>query len=377
MFKQLFITLFFLSSFELQKGYAQAVPFTATIDCNSNPNRIVAINMPPVSSPTTLWTGIFDYKDACNRLWVNSSYNCGNGGNQPRYFLDLFDFGTRLWTQYVGPVGCPIFEVPHGTWRVRGQNPVESNGSGCDGGHVLVYNTNNQWIGWLGKYDNAPMVTSNVVVTGPTLQNEVTAVYKETHGTIGNALFNYDETPKLNTQNTRNYDRWWIAIFEHGGLNRYGTLGWTFGFIPNDEINLQAVWINAGFDHFEPITSGVTYEVQFAVASQCNQSWVQANLPFFGVCTEGMPCREVFEEAEINLIPNPASISFKLSGFEMDASISSQHLIIQDLSGRVLKEFAQVNQGNFDVSDLPNGVYVVNLLGGETHPKTFKLSVVR
>lgn len=354
------------------------MPFTATIDCINRPDRIVAINMPPVGSSTTLWTGVFSYQNPCSRVFLFTGLACGHGNNQPRYFLDSYSFSTGLWTQWVGPVGCPIFEsLPHGTWRVRGQNPIEVNGSGCEGGHVSVYNNLQQWIGYLGTYVGAPMDTSNIVVTGPTQQNEVTAKYIETYGTLNNALFNYDETPKLSTFGTKNYDRWWIAIFEHGGQNRYGGPGWTFGFIPNDEINLRDVWVSAGFDKFEPITSGVTYEVQFAVAGQCNQYWVQASLPYFGVCTQGMPCREAFEEPEVSLSPNPANDAFRLSSFDTGAYGSGQHLSIHDLNGRVVKEFAQANQEYFDVSDLSNGLYLVSLWEGESRKKTFKLSIVR
>lgn len=377
MFKQLSITFLLLGSFALQKTCAQAAPFTATNNCYNNPDRIVAINMPPVNYPVTLWTGAFTYQDPCNRIWEYATLSCGNGGNQPRYFLDFFDFNSGVWVQWAGPVGCPIFDVPHGAWRVRGQNPIEANGSGCDGGHILVYNNAQQLIGWLGTYVNAPMLTSNVVVIGPTQQDEISAKYKETYGTLNNALFNYDEIPKLNTFNTENYDRWWIAIFEHGGQNRYASQGWTFGFIPNNEINLQTVWAQATGGDFEPITSGVTYEVQFAVAGHCNEFWVQANLPFFGVCVEGMLCREVFEEHEISLNPNPANNAFRLSGLDMDASNSDQRLSIYDLSGRVVKEFVQVKQEDFDVSDLSNGLYVVRLWEGERSKKTFKLSVLR
>jgi len=376
MFKKLFFILLFLSSLGLRKASAQAAPFAITLNCSNN--RITAINIPQVNSPTPLWTGAFTFEDPCNRVFVYPTY-CGNGSNQPRFFLDRFNFDTKTWLQWAGPVGCPVFDVQHATWRVRMQNPIEVNGSGCEGGHVRIYNDNDQWIGWLGTYENAPMITSsNVVVAGPTTQNEVAAKYKETYGIIGNARFNYDEIPKLNTFNTKNYDRWWIAIYERGGQNRFGGLGWTFGFIPNDEINLSAVWsavTNGGT--FAPVTSGVTYEVQFAVAGQCNQFWVQASLPFFGVCIEGMPCREVFMEPDISLNPNPANTAFRLSGLDLNTSNPDQRLTIYDLSGRIVKEFLQVNQEDFNISDLPIGLYVVSLWEGERRIKTLKLSIVR
>jgi len=375
MFKQLLFTISLLVSFAIQKAGAQAGSFEITVNCANN--RITGINVPPVQSATTLWTGVFAYENLCRRVHSFTPLACGNGSNQPRFFLDYYNFSTKTWVQSVGPAGCPIFDVAHGTWRVRAQNPIALNGSGCDGGHILVYNNAAQWIGWMGTYTNAPIFTSNVVVVGPTQQNEVNAAYKETYGTIGNSLFNYDEIPMLNTTNTINYENWWIAIFERGGQNRFGGQGWTSGFIPNDEINLQQVWTNAGFDGFAPITSGVTYEVQFAVAGRCNQYWVQANLPFFGVCSQSMPCREVIEEPEISLNPNPANNSFRLSGLDIGAPSSDQRLSIYDLSGRIVKEFGQINQDDFDVSDLSSGLYVVSLWEGGNRTKTLKLSIAR
>ncbi|MFN0213915.1 MAG: T9SS type A sorting domain-containing protein [Saprospiraceae bacterium] len=377
MLKQLSFVFLLMTLLGAQKSEAQLSPFTATIDCINYPNRIVAVNMPPVNSATRLWTGTFVFENPCRRVFWSAN-GCGNGANQPQYYLERYDFATGTWNNFAGPQKCPTFSnLPHGTWRVIGQNPIESNGSGCEGGHILVYNVLEQWIGYLGTYINAPKVVSNVVVTEPTLQNEIAATYIETYGTLDNALFNYDETPKINTTGTINYDRWWIAIFERGGQNRYGGLGWTFGFIPNNEINLQTVWsqvTNGG--SFAPITSGVTYDVQFAIMGQCNSEWVESGISNFGVCPEGLLCKGVFEESDISLAPNPANSSFHLSGIDMNDPGSNYHLKLLDLSGRVVKEFTQVSSDELDVSDIPNGLYAVSLLDGERQVKTFKLSIV-
>lgn len=356
---------------------AQSLPFSATVDCINHPNRVVAVNMPPVNSATTLWTGAFKYENPCRRLFLWGNGQCGNGSNQPLYTLERFNFGTGVWSTFAGPQTCPTFSnLPHGTWRVKGQNPIEENGSGCEEGHILIYNTAGQFIGYKGTYTNAPTVTSTITVTEPTLQSEINATYIETYGILDNALFNVDETPKMNTTGTINYTHWWIAIFERGGQNRYGGLAWTPGFIPNNEIDLKVVWNQAGFPDFDYVSNGVTYDVQFAIAGPCNPVWIESPITNFGVCP-GMNCREVFEDSDMSLSPNPANTTFRLSGLDLSADNSNLHLRIMDLSGRIVKEFAQVNQDEFDISELSNGLYLVNVLEGENHKKSLKLSVAR
>ncbi len=329
-----------------------------------------------------LWTGTFNYVNPCRRTFFHSNLNCGNGADQPQYFLDVYNWTSKAWTQWVGPVGCPYGNVPHGTWRWRAKNPIEQIGSGCNEGHILVYDNPlpfGNWIGYLGTYNGAPTYTSNITVAGPTLQNEVKAKYKETIGNLNNALFNYNETPKLDTKGTINYDRYWVAIYELGGQNR-STGSWYFDFIPNDEINLLDIWKTAFGSNatFEPYnTTTIKYQVQFAAMGPCNSSgWVEAALPTFGVCTSALMCRGAFEEQEVEVNPNPASSTFHLDNFQPEVT-QDYRLTVTDLSGRTVKEYTDLTTTDFDVSDMSDGLYMVTLWKKDAVVKTFKLSVVK
>ena len=374
--KHIFITIFLAAFAMIQQSTAQ---LTASVDCITN--TVSVTGMPTVSSPMPLWTGAFIYQNPCGRVFQYATLGCGNGSNQPRYFLDRYNWTTKTWSVYAGPTGCPTStnNLPHGTWRWRGENPIEQNGSGCATGHILVYNNLGQTIGYLGTYNGAPSYTSNVTVTGPTLASEVKAKYKETIGNLTNALFNYNEIPKIDTKGTINYDRYWVAIYELGGQNR-STGSWYDGFIPGDEINLLNIW-KAAFGPnatFEPVnTTSITYQVQFAAMGPCNSAgWVEANLSNFGVCTSAIICRGAFEEQEVEVNPNPASSTFHLDNFQPEVT-QDYRLTVTDLSGRTVKEYTDLTTTDFDVSDMSDGLYMVTLWKKDAVVKTFKLSVVK
>ncbi len=78
----------------------------------------------------------------------------------------------------------------------------------------------------------------------------------------------------------------------------------------------------------------------------------------------------------ISLYPNPANSTFSLRDWKVKENVQ-QNVTLSDLTGKVIKSFKQPTSSEFDISDVSNGLYIVNVW--EEGHKTFnsKISVVR
>ncbi|MEQ8705733.1 MAG: T9SS type A sorting domain-containing protein [Phaeodactylibacter sp.] len=385
-FFQLFM-LAFLSHFIAQDSFAQ----TATVNCSNN--SITVTNLPPY--PTVYMQGSFlacrdgggfyagcdeDGRPACCR-----SLPSPGTPSKPRIYLEQLQYGSGSWLEVEGPQTSTVFNnLAKGTYRIKVQNPdIAENACGTDKfgniirGRTCLFNDNGQFIGYLGTWDNSPFggtppTYSNTVTVGVTDQSDIAWNFIDANG---NDLFNPGEPIRMNTTGTKNYDAWWVAIFENGGQNRWWSNYWTEGQIPGDQIDLNALTSGAfqsGTNDFAQIP--VSYTVQFAISAECNTSWTNLNRNF-AVCPSGLGCR-IAENEEIRVFPNPANHSFQLLNYDVDIT-KQQRIVLMDMNGRIVKSFEHIGSPGFDISDLANGLYLVSIWENGNRLLTTKLSIVK
>jgi hypothetical protein len=271
------------------------------------------------------------------------------------------------WVTVAGWQLSPQFNnLPHGWYRIAVRAPRYIAAPNCTTGWIKIYNTFNQHVGFEGEW--APTIYSNMVTVGETVQSDVSWTFIDP---TPNHHFNYLEEVKINTVGTKNYDHWWVAIFEYGGQNRYWSNGWTSGLIPGNVINLTEFSLGTFNGVFEPIPN-YYYMVQFAISSKCDTEWTNQDDHFY-VCPSGMPCR-IAGQDEVVVSPNPASTSFSISNLGIS---ENSRVTLTDLTGKTVKSFARSDQSLFDISDLPDGLYILNIWNGNTHIHTAKLSVLK
>jgi hypothetical protein len=270
-----------------------------------------------------------------------------------------------------------VFNVStHGTYRIENQRPVVLKNATCPNGRDVL-NVLGQLVGKRGEFETSQAIPllgipsmplqstfSNEVVVGATVPSDITWNFVDANG---NNLFNPGDQIRMNTTGTRNYEAWWLAVFENGGQNRYWSNGWQTGQIPS-ELNLNA---RCAFGQdFKQIP--VSYTVQFAISANCNTSWTNLDRNF-SICPAGFGCR-VAEEDMISLYPNPANNTFQLLNID---PAKGQRVLLTDIAGRTVKSFDPIAQSEFDISDLSNGLYIVSVWEGEHRAFTTKLSVVK
>lgn len=297
---------------------------------------------------------------------MHPKYNCSDGADDPRYTLQLDSGG--VWVDKVGPQGCPEFKnvSVHGTYRIAIQVPIEVDGSGCEEGHILVYNTNNQWIGYLGTYEGAPTYYTNTFIIGATTPSDIAYTFIDPTPNDPFATgYDFGEVVRINTAASKNYDLWWLAIFEEGPIyQRYRSNGWTNGTVSN--LNLTTFWSFPPHNtwNFEALH---LYIVQFVIEkSKCRNGievpgeWNVLERTFL-VCPAGSGCRIGVDAQKIVLSPNPASSVIRLLHFEMDAG-REYRLTIADLAGRAVRSMTlSSNENEVDISGLSKGMYVVTV----------------
>lgn len=273
-------------------------------------------------------------------------------------------FETITSAQY--PPNNTFTNLAHGAYRVRVKIPIPIIANNCISGFVNVYSTNGQYLGRRGWYpDNEEgeqqnVFYSNSAVVGNTVAADNSYMFIDVPETGSENTYDYGEVVKINTAASKNYNQWWVAIFENGGANRYNSNGWSFGTIPSNEVNLIDVWqLNHPSWNFEVNRS---YTVQFVVENQqClnGSGWNVNNRDFF-ICQAGSGCRTGEDSREISIGPNPASTSIRLQNFEPDLG-REYRMLVSDLSGRVVKS-VELTDSEVDISSLPSGMFVVNVL---------------
>lgn len=321
-------------------------------------------------------------EDPCRKVLIFSSTE----PLEERYSLQRQN-PNLTWTvvSTLAPIGGVYTGLSHGTYRVEVSVPSKVSAPNCkDGIRVFAYET--KWYGYVGAYTSAP-VTSNTVYIGATDQNDIKFNWIKTMGTpappnlASPPIYCFQENPKINTTGTLNYDRYWVAIFETGAgaSNRYTNTGWIFGKIPGNQIDLlYDVWKknNSNWE-FTPNDqfANASYSVQFAISNSCNSGWTTISnpMPFFQRRPQGWVCRNTDDDVAIAVSPNPANGYFKIPALETGED--NIQISVTDMTGRLVKQYNNV-QTQYEVSDLSNGIYVINILRQGVRIHSSKLSVL-
>jgi Secretion system C-terminal sorting domain len=257
----------------------------------------------------------------------------------------------------------------HGTYYVNQRSPELKVSAECP--KPLAFNSVGQQVGFIGRW---AFSKSNVIPVGATVQSDVNWNF------TGTSPFGSNAEIKMDVSNTKNYDIWWLGIFEIGGKNRSWANGWTAGSIPSDPkdpkkqiIDLKKLGSSSPFTNGNFQELPVKYTVQFAIAvQQCNTVWTNLNRDF-SICPASLGCRSDEDQAII-LSPNPASNTFKLHNIDISAE-SQTKVFVTDISGRTVKAFEVDGQDDFDISDLNSGLYLVSVMNNGGRIFTTKLSV--
>ena len=294
----------------------------------------------------------------------------------PRFWLEKqTDAG---WNTVAGPQFNTVFNnVARGTYRVRCQVPaIAENACKTDAqGNVIraricVFNSLGQFLGLWGTWDNSPFGSpsptyTNTVVVGATTADDISYTFIDpTPNDPFEQGYEFGETAKMNTAKCKDYDLWWLAIFEAGPTyQRYLSNGWTNGRVPNNEINLTSFWANGSSGWKFEVNH--LYTVQFVTENSACRNGIEQNPPAnwnvleraFVICPLGVNCRTGEDTKAIAISPNPAGSSFRLLNLELDFGFTYR-LIIIDLTGRVLQTVA-LNSNEVDIAEIQNGLYAV------------------
>ena len=327
-----------------------------------------------------------DGRPACCRIITFGS------PTTPRFWLEqIQDDGS--WLEVEGPQFSITFsDVDKGTYRVKCQVPtIAENACGKDPfGNVIkarmcLFNLLGQFIGYWGTWDNSPYGTtpptySNTVVVGATTAEDISYTFVDIPETGSEQAYDFGETAIMYVSDSRDYDLWWLAIFEDGPtFNRFKSNGWTSGSkVPNDEFNLTEFWANGTEWQFETFHS---YMVQFVIENRkCRNgieqipptTWNNLDRTFF-ICPAGSGCRFGVNEKEIVISPNPANGVIRLQNFEPDLD-GDYLLTITDMAGRLVKTIP-LTTDRVDISDLQRGMFVVSILKEDNQVFNAKLVV--
>lgn len=299
----------------------------------------------------------------------------------PQMTLEKFDASTNSWVVVAGPekadAGKVFSGLSQGKYRVKmllpyyNENTCRVDASGnITQTRVQILSELSQFLGYLGTYNNAPFggngpFYSNEVLVGATTASDIAYTFIDIPETGSEAAYDFGEVAKMNTASSKNYNLWWLTIYEDGPTyQRARSNGWTNGTIPGNEFNLTAFWALGGPGwQFETFHS---YKVQFVVENlQCRNgieksgtTWNVLERTFF-ICPAGSGCRAGEDEQAIILAPNPASSVIRLQNFEPDLG-RDYKMAITDLAGKALKTVS-LTSNEVDISDLPSGMFVASI----------------
>lgn len=269
-----------------------------------------------------------------------------------------------------------IFDnVEQGTYRVKIYPPniAENRCSTNDYGQPIrsrtcVFNQSGQWVGYMGTYDNSPFdmeyppVYTNTVYVGPTSQEDISYTFIDEPETGAEIAYDFGETVKIDVSDCKNYNLWWLAIFENGPtFNRYKSNGWTNGTIPGGEIDLTQFWLNNNFETFHQYTVQLVIEnsnCRNGIESVTANGWNDLNRSFF-ICPAETGCKLGIDNREIVISPNPASTMIQLQHFKPDLD-RDYVMSITDLAGKDVKNIP-LTADRVDISDLKAGMFLVSI----------------
>jgi hypothetical protein len=302
----------------------------------------------------------------------------------PRHWLEMQQPDGSWVTVQGGVSGVTqsTFNVStHGTYRVKFRVPQKKYNPDCskNQGYIQVISAyTGAVLGWRGEFSNVPgqgWYTSNEVVVGATRLTDVAWHFDDPNG---NGLFYPGQPVIMNTSGSKNYETWWLAIWENGGQGRYYQHGWTHGKV--NSINLSQL-VGSQF----PNTTGgvfdqipVSYTVQFALTSICKDApeWpvMYRNFAVCSGCRMSNTILPKGQEAGI-VAPNPASNVFRLSNISEFPEQCRLELV--DTNGRTVKTFKVSEGPEFDISELGSGLYFVNVWNEGQKIVTSKLAVLK
>ncbi len=327
--------------------------FTITGGCSS---VTIAGGIPPYGNNLYV-EGLFPTPPTCSELQGSAQAGI------VRFYLDQRNTSGG-WAQVAGPKynsqGNSFNNLSHGTYRVRVQVPIKSFNINCPNNEILVYNPAGQLVGYQAYWQSVG-TASNTVIVGQTTSSDISYTFVDGGGGNSNpSAFDLAEVAKINASASKNYDRWWLTIFEEGGQQRYKSNDWTDGTI--GEFNLSTFWAGGTGWQFESLNS---YKVQFAITNtQCpnTSTWTNLDKSFF-ICPAGSGCRYGTDDNHLNynLSPNPViSEALRIGNFD-PAIQQGYYLTIINMTGQVVKNISNLDSSEIDVSTLPNGTYALSL----------------
>lgn len=266
-----------------------------------------------------------------------------------------------------GQYNNPTFTgITHGTYRIQINLPAYSNI--CNNTAPSVLNLQGQMIGYWGEWAAVQWFTNEVIV-GKTVTADNVYTFSDLNGTNNNASgFDANENVFIDCSQMKNYDTYFMAIFENDGLNRYKSTNWVNGLLPNS-YNLSQWWkeINPTWI-FIPLQS---YTIQMVnINSSCGGNWNVVDKTFF-ICPNGSGCKQS------DFVKNGITVSNLPNGFILnDMDLSKQNNIkVFSLDGRLVKEYNTVSTNQFSTTDYTNGLYVVTLTTDNKKSFTGKIQV--
>lgn len=290
-------------------------------------------------------------------------------------------------------IALPTFSnLPAGTYFVTVADPLEDQ-SVCRGvtrGPFKVANLLLQVLGWTaapptflsGLIANFNVRTSNNVIVGRAQLVDNTWSFLDGAGFwFGNsappaaaALYGANDVVRINGSASKNYDAFFLAIYEiypNGSPGRSTSLGgWQYENIGVRD--LSEIWRRTAGWTFN---TGFKYRVQLAISNGNCGSWTEVTKTFM-VCSDPYSsCRVGGDQlTAMSISPNPTSDKFLLNG--VDFSLNKNYEVtISDISGKILASFEHPYSNEFSANSLKNGVYIVSLIEGKRTLFSSKLIV--
>jgi hypothetical protein len=347
--------------------------FTAIGGCTT----AEAVSGLPTNFEVDLWAGPFQ---SINYVQCKATLNPAvpHSAMRPRYTLQRFDQNSGNWLSHAGPQNSPKFtNLPHGTFRIIVVSPTRFTNIECQEGFD-VYNTGGQRLGWWGTYTNGATSTSNAVVVGKTVSSDI--AYHFVDGGGGDILPNADDFGQIVTMNasaSKNYDLFWLAIFENTSPFRYGGQGWSFtnaiGGVGS--INLTQKAAQFGIDPLGFPGTFAQYTVQFAIENKAciNESWTNSD-QVFTICPSDLNLNCRFGQPSLEapkLSPNPSLGSLQVSNL----TAGEYQIKVVDLSGRLIDEINFRAGEEITLEGISAGMYVASIWHNGVRVHTEKLII--
>jgi Secretion system C-terminal sorting domain len=296
----------------------------------------------------------------------------------------LYKLVSGSWVAQTGTGSVVAFTgLAPGTYQVTGQfSQIVS--SACPDGYIKIYDYSGRLIGYGGNY--GALQTSNILTIGPPSSADVTFSFihdAEWGAPNYPALGYYDPSGivKISTTGTRysSVISYKYAVTEtdgSGNVVNYWLRDWISGQMPTTPIDLSNL-CSRGQGYPANWTPYHGYSVLLAIDDDpCGTGTYEQYSQSFTVCTSGAGCELTELSNPISIAPNPATGSFRLTNVLFNPG-AEYRLTLMDLSGRLVKEYANVSQQgqDYDISELSTGLFVANLWNGSERIFSSKLSV--